>query len=99
MCVYMCFRAKEWIDNVRYERGDEVLLLLVGNKTDIQESRQVTFEEGDAKAREWGVMFIETSAKINFNIKALFHKMALALPSSSPEQEIDNGVQVIANSP
>ncbi len=37
-------------------------------------------EEGDAKAREAGVLFIETSAKAGFNIKALFRKIAAALP-------------------
>ena len=31
--------------------------------------RQVSIEEGDAKAREFSVMFIETSAKAGFNIK------------------------------
>lgn len=31
--------------------------------------RQVSIEEGDIKARELGVMFIETSAKAGFNIK------------------------------
>lgn len=33
--------------------------------------RQVSIEEGDAKAREFNVMFIETSAKAGFNIKVL----------------------------
>lgn len=32
-------------------------------------NRQVSIEEGDGKAREFGVMFIETSAKAGFNIK------------------------------
>lgn len=41
---------------------------------------QVSIEEGDAKARELNVMFIETSAKAGFNIKALFRKIAAALP-------------------
>lgn len=31
--------------------------------------RQVSVEEGEAKARELNVMFIETSAKAGFNIK------------------------------
>lgn len=31
--------------------------------------RQVSIEEGDSKARELNVMFIETSAKAGFNIK------------------------------
>jgi hypothetical protein len=32
-------------------------------------NRQVSIEEGEAKSREFGVMFIETSAKAGFNIK------------------------------
>jgi Ras-related protein Rab-6A len=31
--------------------------------------RQVSIEEGEAKARDLNVMFIETSAKAGFNIK------------------------------
>ncbi|KAL0346513.1 UNVERIFIED_CONTAM: Ras-related protein RAb [Sesamum calycinum] len=56
--------------------------------------RQVSIEEGEAKARDLNVMFIETSAKAGFNIKclqafgaeafvlfqALFRKIAAALP-------------------
>lgn len=34
---------------------------------------QVSIEEGDAKARELAVMFIETSAKAGFNIKVRWH--------------------------
>ncbi|XP_042393130.1 uncharacterized protein LOC121984316 isoform X1 [Zingiber officinale] len=42
--------------------------------------RQVSIEEGEGKAQELGVMFIKTSAKAGFNIKALFRKIAAALP-------------------
>ncbi|URD94538.1 Signal recognition particle receptor beta subunit [Musa troglodytarum] len=41
---------------------------------------QVSTEEGEAKSREFGVMFIETSAKGGFNIKPLFRKIAASLP-------------------
>ena len=33
---------------------------------------QVSIEEGDAKAKDFGVMFIETSSKAGFNIKVLW---------------------------
>lgn len=69
-----------WIEEVRTERGSDVIIVLVGNKTDLVDKRQVSIEEGDAKAREFSVMFIETSAKAGFNIKALFRKIAAALP-------------------
>lgn len=54
--------------------------MLVGNKTDLSDRRQVSSEEGETKASEEGVMFIETSAKGNFNIKILFRRLATALP-------------------
>jgi len=69
-----------WVEEVRTERGSDVIIMLVGNKTDLVDKRQVSIEEGDAKARELNVMFIETSAKAGFNIKALFRRIAAALP-------------------
>jgi Ras-related protein Rab-6A len=81
-----------WISEVRTERGSDVIIFLVGNKTDLVDKRQVSIEEGDAKAREFNVHFIETSAKAGLNIKALFRKIAAALPGmesvvqNKPEQ-------------
>nr|CAI5864362.1 unnamed protein product [Callosobruchus analis] len=43
--------------------------MLVGNKTDLSDKRQVNLEEGERKAKELNVMFIETSAKAGYNVK------------------------------
>jgi hypothetical protein len=48
--------------------------------------RQVSVEEGEARAKENDIMFIETSAKAGFNIKALFRKVASALPGMENTQ-------------
>ncbi|XP_042402752.1 ras-related protein RABH1e-like [Zingiber officinale] len=72
--------TSRWIEEVRTERGSDVIIVLVGNKTDLIDKRQVSMEEGETKARESGVMFIETSAKAGFNIKPLFRKIAASLP-------------------
>lgn len=37
-------------------------------------------DEGEAKAKEEGALFMETSAKAGYNIKPLFRKLATALP-------------------
>uniref|UniRef100_A0A7N2LG94 Uncharacterized protein n=1 Tax=Quercus lobata TaxID=97700 RepID=A0A7N2LG94_QUELO len=55
--------TSKWIEEVRTKRGSDVIIVLVGNKTDLVEKRQVSIEEGEAKARDLNVMFIETSAK------------------------------------
>ena len=54
---------------MRAERGNDVIIMLVGNKTDLQDKRQVSMEEGERKAQELNVMFIETSAKAGYNVK------------------------------
>merc|ERR1712060_787559 len=72
--------TSKWIEDVRSERGDDVIIVLVGNKTDLNDRRQVSTEEGEEKAKENGVMFFETSAKAGYNIKALFRQLAQALP-------------------
>ncbi|KAI9311689.1 GTP-binding protein ryh1 [Dichotomocladium elegans] len=69
-----------WIDDVRAERGDQVIIVLVGNKTDLNEKREVTTEEGERRAKELNIMFIETSAKAGHNVKPLFRKIAQNLP-------------------
>merc|ERR1719188_1001794 len=73
-------QTAKWIEDVRNERGNDVVIVLVGNKTDLVDRRQVSTEEGEEKAKENGVMFIETSAKMGYNIKALFRQLAQALP-------------------
>eukprot|EP00918_Siedleckia_nematoides_P008216 GHVU01017802.1.p1 GENE.GHVU01017802.1~~GHVU01017802.1.p1 ORF type:complete len:226 (+),score=40.03 GHVU01017802.1:46-678(+) len=76
----------KWIEDVRAERGTDVVIVLVANKTDLADRRQVSVEEGEQKARENNIMFIETSAKAGFNIKALFRRLAGALPGLDSAQ-------------
>ena len=70
-----------------------MIIFLVGNKIDDADKREVATEEGAAKAEELKVQFIETSAKVGINVKALFKNMAELLPgvenSTTPAQEQD----------
>lgn len=52
----------------------DVIIMLVGNKTDLTDRRQVSSEEGEARARELNVMFIETSAKAGHNVKQVISR-------------------------
>ena len=76
--------TSKWLDDVRTERGDDVIIILVGNKTDLGEKyRTVSTKEGEEKAMENGILFIESSAKTGHNIKILFEKLAEQLPTKS----------------
>ncbi|KAK2719884.1 ras-related protein Rab6 isoform X2 [Artemia franciscana] len=80
-------QTSRWIDDVRTERGNDVIIMLVGNKTDLSDKRQVSTEEGERRARELNVMFIETSAKAGYNVKQLFRRVAAALPGMEAEKK------------
>ncbi|CAO3596916.1 unnamed protein product [Absidia cylindrospora] len=73
--------TNKWIDDVRAERGDDVILVLVGNKSDLHEKRQVSVDEGEKRAKQFNMIYIETSARAGYNVKSLFKKIGHALPS------------------
>ncbi|RYC56523.1 hypothetical protein CHU98_g9683 [Xylaria longipes] len=72
--------TKKWIDDVRAERGNDVIIVLVGNKTDLNDKREVTTQQGEEEAKKNNLMFVETSAKLGHNVKILFRRIAQALP-------------------
>jgi Ras-related protein Rab-6A len=70
----------KWVEDVRNERGNEVIIFLVGNKIDLSEGRVVSAEDSATKAKALNVTFVETSAKGGINIKSLFRQIAQELP-------------------
>jgi len=73
----------KWIEEVRKERENEVMIVLVGNKVDLS-TRRVTVREGEVKANDVGALFIETSAKSSYNVAELFDLIARQLPNKEP---------------
>ncbi|MCJ1477698.1 Ras- protein Rab-6A [Lambiella insularis] len=77
--------TRKWVDDVRGERGNDVIIVLVGNKTDLNDKREVTQAMGEEEAQRCGALFVETSAKAGANVKGLFRKIAQALPGMEGE--------------
>lgn len=50
--------------------------ILIGNKSDLTENREVSIKEGEELAREYDIPFMETSAKDSMNVDLLFYTMA-----------------------
>jgi Ras-related protein Rab-6A len=75
--------TQKWIEDVRVERGTDVVICLVGNKTDLgTDKRQVSTEEGEERAKKENLLFMEVSAKAGYNVKSLFRKLATSLPGN-----------------
>ncbi|XP_023845645.1 ras-related protein Rab-6A isoform X2 [Salvelinus sp. IW2-2015] len=94
-------QTSKWIDDVRTERGSDVIIMLVGNKTDLADKRQVSVEAAERKARELNVMYIETSAKAGYNVKQLLRRVAAALPGmdSTPEKGKEDMIDIKLEKP
>jgi len=87
-------QVDRWIEDVRAERGSDVIIILVGNKTDLTDQRRVSMEQGERRAKELGVLFIESSAKTGHNVKQLFRRVAAALPGLDINKEEDKPNEV-----
>ena len=67
-----------WFNDARDELGD-IPFVLIGNKLDIEDQRQVSKEEGLKKAEELRSSFIETSALKNVNVQDTFKIIGIGL--------------------
>ncbi|NWW22193.1 RAB17 protein, partial [Falcunculus frontatus] len=66
-------RAKLWLEELEKRfLPDEIVIALVGNKTDLAAEREVTTEEGEEFAQTKGLLFMETSAKSNHHVNDVF---------------------------
>jgi small GTP-binding protein len=71
------FEAIDWWMNViRQKAPHDVILLLVGNKTDLEDTRVVSREKGEAKAAELSALFFEVSALTGDCIELAFSTLA-----------------------
>jgi Ras-related protein Rab-6A len=84
----------KWVEDVRNERGDSVVIAIVANKIDKSEERCVSHEEAETKAKQLGALYRETSAKTGENVKDLFTSIAGNFGSPSPTTEVKKGLQL-----
>ncbi|KAM9835792.1 ras-related protein Ral-B-like [Aulostomus maculatus] len=77
---------------LRVKEEDAIPLLLVGNKSDLEERRKVSAEEATARVSEWGVQYVETSAKTRANVdKVFFDLMREVRKKKMAESKDKNG--------
>ena len=75
--------SKESFDNIKYLIEDirryidpKTPIMIVGNKLDLSDIRQVSEDELKVLATEYNVIYIECSAKMNINIDKIFEEIS-----------------------
>lgn len=81
-----------WLEEARQNSHQNMVIMLIGNKSDLEHRRQVSREEGEAFAEENGLVFLETSAKTAANVEAAFVKTAEKI-----YQNIQSGIYDVNN--
>ena len=68
--------VQNWIEDIRNQSPKTVLIILVGNKIDLEDKRVISYDEGNEFAIKNGIIFGETSAKTGDGIEDIFMKSA-----------------------
>ena len=63
-----------WLNDLTTVKKDEVIFVVVGNKTDLEDKREVSREEGEQFAKDNDYLFAEVSAKNGEGFQDLFYK-------------------------
>ena len=67
--------ADNWLNNLRASADKKCSIILIGNKSDLEDKREVSIEQGEEKAKNSEMAFMETSALSGDNIDKAFEMM------------------------
>lgn len=77
---------------LRVKGDDNIPFILVGNKADMEDSRKVSVEEAQERARQWNVPYVETSAKNRTNVDKVFFDLMREIRNRKlAEKSVSNG--------
>lgn len=82
-------RTTCWLDLVKQKCPGDAIVVIVGNKCDLDASREVTYEEGKEIADSKNALFFEASAKTGENVTKVFTAIANHLPDDDLFDEKD----------
>ena len=68
--------CQNWLHEIKENGDKDVIIILVGNKCDLEKNREVSTQEGEDFAESNKLIFLETSAKIGKNIFDVFQRSA-----------------------
>ena len=77
-----------WLIEIEKNASKNVLKVLIGNKTDLEEKRVITYNQGKEFADTYGLKYIETSAKKNMNVNEAFETLGRELMQASDDKKI-----------
>ena len=81
----------KWINDLKAAADKKLSIIIIGNKCDLEDQRQVTKEQGEEKAKNSEVAFMETSALSGENLDKAFEKMMNEVFKKCHEEMMSEG--------
>ena len=69
----------KWMTEIKDKTSNDIKLMIIGNKIDLKQFREVTIEEAVTKAKELGIPLMETSALDSTNVKKAFNALLIEI--------------------
>lgn len=85
---------RAWLTEIHEYAQRDVVIMLLGNKADVSSERVIRSEDGETLAREYGVPFMETSAKTGMNVELAFLAIAKELKYRARQQADEPSFQI-----
>ncbi|XP_073901301.1 ras-related protein Rab-37 isoform X1 [Castor canadensis] len=85
---------RAWLAEIHEYAQRGVVIMLLGNKADVSSERVIRSEDGETLAREYGVPFMETSAKTGMNVELAFLAIAKELKYRAGRQANEPSFQI-----
>ena len=79
----------DWIEDCKNQSPKTIFFVRVGNKSDLEDKRQVNTEEGQQLADKYGIPFYEASAKTGKNVDEIFYNTAAEIARKIEENFYD----------
>ncbi|XP_072249634.1 ras-related protein Rab-25b [Leuresthes tenuis] len=89
---YLTYESVErWLKELYDHADPHIVVMLVGNKTDLESERSVPTEEAKDFAEKKGLLFLETSALESTNVEAAFNSVLAEIHKKVSSKEVVRG--------
>ena len=88
------FNLTDWLYSIKENTKDDIFIILIGNKSDLKETRTVKDWELEELATKKGLKYFETSAKDNQNINEAFFYLVENIIKKGSQKSSTNGISL-----
>jgi Ras-related protein Rab-11A len=81
--------VERWLKELRDHADSNIVIMLVGNKSDLRHLRSVNTEDASSYCEKEGLSFIETSALESTNVEKAFHQILTEIYHIVSKKAID----------